>query len=160
MRQRTLGRSGCSVSELTLGTMTFGAETDEAGAHEQLDVFVEAGGTLVDTADVYTAGASEEILGRWYAERPAEVTDRVVLPVSGAEHEGLRNVMRLVGYSTLKEIVDETTEIIEKMCIEAALEMSGNNRAAAAELLSLSRQSLYVKLRKFGILNKEASDQT
>ena len=91
--------------------------------------------------------------------RDSVVTDRVVLPVSGAEHEGLRNVMRLVGYSTLKEIVDETTEIIEKMCIEAALEMSGNNRAAAAELLSLSRQSLYVKLRKFGILNKEASDQ-
>ncbi|WP_374436908.1 transcriptional regulator PpsR [Tabrizicola sp.] len=91
--------------------------------------------------------------------RDSVVTDRVILPVSGAEHEGLRNVMRLVGYSTLKEIVDETTEIIEKMCIEAALEMSGNNRAAAAELLSLSRQSLYVKLRKFGILNKEASDQ-
>lgn len=88
--------------------------------------------------------------------RDSVVTDRVVLPLSGAEHEGLRNVMRLVGYSTLKEIVDETTEIIEKMCIEAALEMSGNNRAAAAELLSLSRQSLYVKLRKFGILNKEA----
>jgi transcriptional regulator PpsR len=88
--------------------------------------------------------------------RDSVVTDRVVWPVTGAENEGLRNVMRLVGYSTLKEIVDETTEIIEKMCIEAALEMSGNNRAAAAELLSLSRQSLYVKLRKFGILNKEA----
>lgn len=88
--------------------------------------------------------------------RDSVVTDRVVLPVTGGEHEGLRNVMRLVGYSTLKEIVDETTEIIERMCIEAALEMSGNNRAAAAELLSLSRQSLYVKLRKFGILNKEA----
>ncbi len=88
--------------------------------------------------------------------RDSVVTDRVLLPVSGAEHEGLRNVMRLVGYSTLKEIVAETTEIIERMCIEAALEMSGNNRAAAAELLSLSRQSLYVKLRKFGILNKEA----
>lgn len=88
--------------------------------------------------------------------RDSVVTDRVVWPVAGTENEGLRNVMRLVGYSTLKEIVDETTEIIEKMCIEAALEMSGNNRAAAAELLSLSRQSLYVKLRKFGILNKEA----
>ena len=88
--------------------------------------------------------------------RDSVVTDRVVWPVTGTENEGLRNVMRLVGYSTLKEIVDETTEIIEKMCIEAALEMSGNNRAAAAELLSLSRQSLYVKLRKFGILNKEA----
>ncbi|MFM7334235.1 MAG: transcriptional regulator PpsR [Tabrizicola sp.] len=88
------------------------------------------------------------------------VADQVVWPVTGTDNEGLRNVMRLVGYSTLKEIVDETTEIIEKMCIEAALEMSGNNRAAAAELLSLSRQSLYVKLRKFGILNKEVSDQS
>lgn len=87
--------------------------------------------------------------------RDSVVSDRIVWPVTGTENEGLRNVMRLVGYSTLKEIVDETTEIIEKMCIEAALEMSGNNRAAAAELLSLSRQSLYVKLRKFGILNKE-----
>jgi transcriptional regulator PpsR len=91
--------------------------------------------------------------------RDSVVTDSIIWPVSGGESEGLRNVMRLVGYSTLKEIVDETTEIIEKMCIEAALDMSGNNRAAAAELLSLSRQSLYVKLRKFGILNKEASDQ-
>jgi transcriptional regulator PpsR len=93
--------------------------------------------------------------------RDSVVSDRVVWPTSpSADNEGLRNVMRLVGYSTLKEIVDETTEIIEKMCIEAALEMSGNNRAAAAELLSLSRQSLYVKLRKFGILNKETSDQS
>jgi DNA-binding NtrC family response regulator len=90
--------------------------------------------------------------------RDLVVSDPAVWPVTGADNEGLRNVMRLVGYSTLKEIVDETTEIIEKMCIEAALEMSGNNRAAAAELLSLSRQSLYVKLRKFGILNKEASE--
>ena len=55
---RTLGRSGCAVSTLALGTMTFGAETDEAGAHAQLDRFVEAGGTLVDTADVYSGGAS------------------------------------------------------------------------------------------------------
>jgi len=80
---RTLGRSGCSVSSLALGTMTFGAETDEAGAHEQLDVFVEAGGTLVDTADVYSAGASEEIIGRWFAARPADVRDRVVLATKG-----------------------------------------------------------------------------
>ena len=70
MRYRLLGRSGCAVSELCLGTMTFGAETDEAGSHEQLDVFVEAGGTLVDTADVYSAGVSEEIIGRWLAARP------------------------------------------------------------------------------------------
>jgi len=63
--------------------MTFGNETDEQGAHAQLDRFVEAGGTLVDTADVYTAGASEEIIGRWLADRPADVTDRVVLATKG-----------------------------------------------------------------------------
>ena len=83
MRYRSLGNSGCAVSELCLGTMTFGNETDEAGAHAQLDRFLEAGGTLVDTADVYTAGTSEEIIGRWLADRPAEVTDRVVLATKG-----------------------------------------------------------------------------
>ena len=90
MRYRRLGRSGCAVSELCLGTMTFGAETDEAGSHEQLDVFLDAGGTLVDTADVYSAGVSEEIIGRWLATRPPEVTERVVLATKGrfATHPG------------------------------------------------------------------------
>jgi len=83
MRYRTLGNSGCSVSELCLGTMTFGNETDEEGSHAQLDRFVEAGGTLVDTADVYTKGASEEIIGRWLSARPADVTDSVVLATKG-----------------------------------------------------------------------------
>jgi aryl-alcohol dehydrogenase-like predicted oxidoreductase len=83
MEYRTLGRSGCAVSNLCLGTMTFGAETDEAGSHAQLDRFVEAGGTLVDTADVYSAGISEEIVGRWFASRPAEVTEPVVLATKG-----------------------------------------------------------------------------
>ena len=55
----------------------------------------------------------------------------------------------LVGSSTLKEIVTDTTDVIEKICIEAALEITNNNRAAAADLLGLSRQSLYVKLSKF-----------
>jgi aryl-alcohol dehydrogenase-like predicted oxidoreductase len=82
MEYRTLGRSGAAVSTYALGTMTFGVETDEAGSHDQLDVFLEEGGTLVDTADVYGAdnpGASEEIVGRWLDDRPSDVTDRVVL---------------------------------------------------------------------------------
>jgi aryl-alcohol dehydrogenase-like predicted oxidoreductase len=83
MRYRNLGNSGCSVSELCLGTMTFGAETDERGSHAQLDRFLDAGGTLVDTADVYSAGVSEEIIGRWLADRPRDVTDRVVLATKG-----------------------------------------------------------------------------
>jgi aryl-alcohol dehydrogenase (NADP+) len=83
MEYRTLGRSGCAVSVLCLGTMTFGAESDEKVSHQQLDRFVEAGGTLVDTADVYAAGESESIIGRWFASRPAELTDRVVLATKG-----------------------------------------------------------------------------
>jgi aryl-alcohol dehydrogenase-like predicted oxidoreductase len=64
MEYRRLGNSGAAVSALALGTMTFGAETDEDGARAQLDRFVEAGGTLIDTADVYSKGTSEEIIGR------------------------------------------------------------------------------------------------
>ncbi len=82
MDYRTLGRSGCAVSSMCLGTMTFGTETGEAGAHQQLDQFIDAGGTLVDTADVYSAGASEEIIGRWFASQ-ARVTERVVLATKG-----------------------------------------------------------------------------
>ena len=56
MEHRTLGRSGCIVSSYALGSMTFGAETGEATSQQMLDTFVEAGGTLVDTADVYAGG--------------------------------------------------------------------------------------------------------
>src|ERR1700753_4111559 len=79
----TLGGSGCAVSRLCLGTMTFGAETDEGGAHAQLARFLEAGGTMVDTADVYAGGRSEEIIGRWFARRPADFTEPVVLGTKG-----------------------------------------------------------------------------
>jgi DNA-binding NtrC family response regulator len=57
----------------------------------------------------------------------------------------------LVGRTPMKEIVSETTDLIEKLCIEAALELTGDNRAQAAEMLGLSRQSLYVKMRRFGV---------
>src|SRR5205814_10407901 len=63
--------------------MTFGAETGEPEAHGILDRFLEAGGTLVDTADTYGEGRSEEIIGRWFARRPAEITRRVVLATKG-----------------------------------------------------------------------------
>src|SRR3954451_4100191 len=83
MEYRNLGRSGCAVSSLALGTMTFGRETDEAGSHAQLDAFVAAGGTLIDTADVYGQGGSEEIIGRWLARQGAEVRGQVVLATKG-----------------------------------------------------------------------------
>jgi aryl-alcohol dehydrogenase-like predicted oxidoreductase len=83
MEYRLLGSSGCAVSRLTLGTMTFGRESPEEVSRAQLDTFVAAGGTLVDTADVYGAGTSEEIVGRWLADQPAGVRDQVVLATKG-----------------------------------------------------------------------------
>ena len=61
------------------------------------------------------------------------------------------DLSQLVGRRPIKDIVGDTVDTIERMCIEAALEMTHNNRASAAEMLGLSRQSLYVKLRRFGI---------
>ena len=57
----------------------------------------------------------------------------------------------LVGRMPMRDIVSETTDLIERMCIEAALELTHDNRASAAEMLGLSRQSLYVKLRRYGL---------
>jgi transcriptional regulator PpsR len=65
---------------------------------------------------------------------------------------------QLVGRRPIKDIVGETVDTIERMCIEAALELTHNNRASAAEMLGLSRQSLYVKLRRFGILSETDTD--
>ncbi len=78
-------------------------------------------------------------------------------PATTATHvpsQPSRNVMDLVGSASLKDIVAETTDVVEKMCIETAVDLTGNNRVAAAEMLGLSRQSLYVKLRKYGLLSK------
>jgi len=69
MEQRALGPSDLSVSVFGLGTMTFGQESDEATSHAILDTYVEAGGRFIDTADVYSRGTSEEIIGRWLASR-------------------------------------------------------------------------------------------
>lgn len=65
MNYRQLGRSGLRVSEFCLGAMTFGRETSEEDSRAILNRFVEAGGNFIDTADVYTKGRSEEILGDW-----------------------------------------------------------------------------------------------
>src|SRR5688500_4104433 len=63
MQQRHLGRTGLKVSRLGLGTLTWGRDTDEHEARDQLIAFTEAGGTLLDTAAGYGDGASEELIG-------------------------------------------------------------------------------------------------
>jgi transcriptional regulator PpsR len=85
---------------------------------------------------------------------PASVMATVPGTAGPVSDDAMRNVMDLVGSAPLKDIVAATTDVVEKMCIETAVELTDNNRVAAAEMLGLSRQSLYVKLRKYGLLNK------
>ena len=79
-------------------------------------------------------------------------------PVSSSSMAGsVSQLSQLVGRMPMKDIVGETTDMIEKMCIQSALELTQNNRASAAEMLGLSRQSLYIKLHRYGMA--EASDK-
>ena len=82
MEYRLLGLSGCAISALALGTLTFGNETGEADSFAQLDCFLSAGGTLIDTADVYADGRSEQIIGRWLASR-ADARELAVIATKG-----------------------------------------------------------------------------
>ena len=98
MEHATLGRSGLVVSRLCLGTMTFGREADEAASQAMVDRFLDAGGTFVDTANVYGEGVSEEITGRAIAARRDDVVlaTKVRFPMGdGLNDAGLsrRNVI-------------------------------------------------------------------
>lgn len=75
----------------------------------------------------------------------AATTSKRELPRSVAQ------LTELIGRVPLRDLVRETTDVIEKLSIEAALELTGDNRASAADMLGLSRQSLYVKLRRYGL---------
>lgn len=69
MEYRYLGRTGLKVSEFCLGAMTFGRETGEKESRQIMDRFADSGGNFIDTADVYTRGVSEEIVGRWLKDK-------------------------------------------------------------------------------------------
>jgi PAS domain-containing protein len=84
---------------------------------------------------------------------PNEAALSTKVPASVAQ------LTELVGRVPLKQIVSETSDLIERLSIETALTMTKDNRAMAAQLLGLSRQSLYVKLRRFGIGNLDGADE-
>jgi transcriptional regulator PpsR len=93
-----------------------------------------------------------------------DVGQRVIFDrqISRDKPRSVEQLTELVGRVPLKDLVRESTDMIEKLCIEAALEITGDNRASAAEILGLSRQSLYAKLRRYGLgeLAAAGSDQT
>lgn len=80
MQIRVVPNCGLGISELGLGTMTWGRDTDEYEAAEQFELFIEAGGNFIDTADVYSDGKSEEILGKLVTEN--ELIDRQDLVIA------------------------------------------------------------------------------
>ena len=104
---------------------------------------VEISATSVPHADLPCLGFSVRDIGRRLA--PQAKRGARELPRSAAQ------LTELVGRVPLRDIVGETTDLIEQLCIEAALELTNDNRASASEMLGLSRQSLYVKLRRYGL---------
>jgi len=142
---RWLGRPGVDLNVLIAnlrqhGSVRLFATTirDEYGATTEVEI--SAVSVLNDDQSCF--GFAIRNVGRRLS---AEVRGDRELPRSVAQ------LTELVGRVSLKDLVRETTDVIERLCIEAALELTGDNRASAAEMLGLSRQSLYVKLRRYGL---------
>ncbi len=105
MRKVKLGRTGIEVSEICLGTMTFGSQNSEREAHDQLDRAVEAGVNFIDTAEMYpttprlreTTGRTEEFIGTWLAERRVRERLVVATKVTGEGNRDIRDGARVTG---------------------------------------------------------------
>ena len=142
---RWLGRSGVEAEVLMAslrqrGTVRLFATNLRAEQGSQCDVEISA---VALANDGHFGFAIRDVTRRLSAERRP----------SGELPRSVAQLTELIGRVSLKEVVRETTDVIERLCIETALQMTGDNRAAAAEILGLSRQSLYVKLRRFGIID-------
>lgn len=118
---RTLGRSGLRVSPFCLGTMTFGPDwgwgADEAGSRAMLDRYLEAGGNFIDTANIYTKGHSEAILGAYFAERGGR--DRAVLATKfcGSLHRGDPNAGG-AGRKAIQQQLEQSLRRLKTDCID------------------------------------------
>lgn len=146
--ERWLGRTGVDLNVLITNLRQRGAV--------RLFATVMRGeygaSTEVEISGVAVTEGAEPCLGFTIRDVSRRLASEV--RTTGAGREMPRSVgqmTELVGRVPLKDIVRDTTDLIEQLCIEAALELTHDNRASAAEMLGLSRQSLYVKLRRFNI---------
>ena len=143
--ERWLGRTGVDLGVLISnlrqrGTVKLFATTLRGEFGASTDVEISA--VAVAQTDPPSLGFTVRDVGRRLPPEAGVLQD---LPRS------VNQLTELVGRVPMKDIVGETTDLIEKRCIEAALELTRDNRASAAEILGLSRQSLYVKLRRYGL---------
>lgn len=145
MEQRHLGRTGLRVSRLGLGTMTWARDTDEAEAGDQLKTFLDGGGNLVDTADVYADGEAEVLLGRLVEGIRSEVviaTKAVSVPRSERRFDASRRHLLAALDSSLARLgtdyvdlwqlhaYDDNTPIDETLAAVDAAVASGKARYA------------------------------
>ncbi|WP_286840045.1 transcriptional regulator PpsR [Acidiphilium sp. 34-64-41] len=151
---RWLGRPGVDLNVLSANLRQHGSVRlyptflrDEFGTQTE----VEISAVTVMNGGKPCFGFAIRNIGRRTAPEfiPPAATTRAV-------PRSLEQISELIGRVSLKEIVREATEVIERLSIEAALKITGDNRASAAEMLGLSRQSLYVKLRRYGMMDAEA----
>lgn len=142
---RWLGRTGVDLSVLISNLRQRGAvrlfATTLRGEYGAV-TDVEISATMVPHGERPFLGFTIRDIGR---RLTGDARGKRELPRSAGQ------LTELVGRVPLKDIVGETTDLIEQLCIEAALELTHDNRASAAEMLGLSRQSLYVKLRRYGV---------
>ncbi|HEY3097122.1 MAG TPA: aldo/keto reductase, partial [Acidimicrobiia bacterium] len=124
MEYRRLGSTGIRVSELCLGTMTFGKEADEPTSRELVDRFLAAGGNFVDTADVYNDGASEKIVGRALGSRRGNVVlaTKVRFPTGpGPDDRGAsRRHIRMGIEASLRRLGTEWIDLYQIHCWDAS----------------------------------------
>lgn len=119
----------------------------------------EYGDTIeVELSGVAALDAPQPCLGFVIRRNAKKVTPTIPKPDEPLA-ESIRDMTELIGRVPLKDLVRETSDIIERLCIEAALRTTHGNRASAAELLGLSRQSLYVKLRRYGLSDFDSSSE-
>lgn len=144
----TIGRPGIDLDLIE-------GQIDQHGAARNVATVVRAGrdleGEPVELSAVRTGGEEP-----FYAFVIRPIGRRMTeLPASGTEElpRSVEQLTDLVGRMSLKDIVRESTDLIERLCIEAALSYTSDNRASAAEILGLSRQSLYSKLHRYGLGN-------
>jgi aryl-alcohol dehydrogenase-like predicted oxidoreductase len=125
MDYRYLGATGLKVSELCLGAMTFGRESSEEISRQILDRFVEAGGNFIDTADVYSRGASEAVVGRWLAGKQRDdlvIATKVRFPMGeGPNDVGLsrKHILSSVEQS-LRRLGTEYIDLYQVHCWDHA----------------------------------------
>ena len=147
--ERWLGRSGVDLGVLL-------ANLRESGELRQFATRLrgDLGGSAEVEISATRLGAPEDPAFGFALRRRRAAEGRSPRALT----RSVEQLTELVGRVSLKELVRETTDVIERLCIEAALELTRDNRASAAEMLGLSRQSLYVKLRRYGLGDLEGGE--